>query len=106
MEMIMSKPIFVAALLLALTGSVALAGAPVKPEENSLSGKAMRDQPGNNSAGTTANPTGKPEEHSASGKAMRDQPGNNSGGSTASPTAQPGDNSLSGKAMKDLPGNK
>jgi hypothetical protein len=106
MEMIMSKHVIAAAVLLALTGSVALAGAPAKPDENSLSGKAMQDLPGNNSAGTTANPTQKPEEYSASGKAMRDQPGNNSGGSTAAPTAKPGDNSLSGKAMKDLPGNK
>jgi hypothetical protein len=105
MEMIMSKPIFVAAILLALTGTVALAGAPVKPEENSLSGKAMRDQPGNNSAGTTAHPTQKPEEYSASGKAMRDQPGNTTGTGTGSPTAKPGDNSLSGQAMKQLPGN-
>jgi hypothetical protein len=103
--MIMSKHIFVAALLLALTGSVAVAATPVKPEENSLSGKAMRDLPGNNSAGKTAHPTQKPEEYSQSGKAMRDQPGNVSGTGTGSPTARPGDNSLSGKVMKDLPGN-
>ncbi len=94
----MSKPIFVAAILLALTGSAALA-------EDSLSGKAMRDQPGNNSAGTTAHPTQKPDEQSLSGKAMRDQPGNNSAGMTTSPTAHPDDNSLSGKEMKTHPGN-
>lgn len=102
----MSKPIFVAAIMLALTGSVALAGAPAKPGEDSLSGKAMRDQPGNNSAGTTAHPTQKPDEQSLSGKAMRDQPGNTSGGSTAMPTAHPDDTSLSGKEMKTHPGNK
>lgn len=95
----MSKPIFVAAILLALTGSVALS-------EESLSGKAMKDQPGNNSAGMTDHPTNKPDEQSLSGKAMRDQPGNNSAGSTATPTSHPDDTSLSGKEMKTHPGNK
>jgi hypothetical protein len=37
---------------------------------------------------------------------MKDQPGNNSAGTTSTPTAKPMEDSLSGKAMKDLPGNK
>jgi hypothetical protein len=98
----MKARIILAALLVAASGTFALAG---NNDENSLSGKAMHDLPGNNGSGTTANPTAKPVEQSLSGKAMRDQPGNNSGGTTANPTAKPVEQSLSGKAMRDQPGN-
>lgn len=97
----MSKPILVA-VILALSSTVALA----EPNEDSLSGKAMRDNPGHTGGGTTANPTKKPEEQSLSGKAMRDQPGNTGGGTTSMPTAKPDEESLSGKVMRDLPGNR
>jgi hypothetical protein len=95
----MKTPI-IAAVVLAVSSSLALAA-----NDQSLSGKAMRDQPGNNGAGTTATPTGKPAETSLSGKAMRDQPGNNGAGTTDMPTAKSDETSLSGKAMRDQPGN-
>jgi hypothetical protein len=104
-ESVMKKHIL-AAVLLAVSGSIALAQAPAKPDEGSLSGKAMKDQPGNNGGGSTSMPNAKPDEGSLSGKAMKDQPGNNSAGTTSTPTAKPMEDSLSGKAMKDLPGNK
>jgi hypothetical protein len=103
-ERVVKKQIL-AAVLLAMSGSIAFAQAPAKPDENSLSGKAMRDQPGNNGGGATSMPNAKPDESSLSGKAMRDQPGNTSAGTTSMPNAKPGESSLSGKAMKDLPGN-
>jgi hypothetical protein len=87
-----------AALLLAASSSIALA-------DNSLSGKAMHDLPGNNGSGNTAAPTGKPVETSLSGKAMRDLPGNNGVGTTPQTTGNGDATSLSGKAMHDLPGN-
>jgi hypothetical protein len=99
------KKHILAAVLLAVSGSIAFAQAPAKPDEGSLSGKAMKDQPGNNSGGTTSMPNAKPDESSLSGKAMRDLPGNNGGGTTTVPNTKPDENSLSGKAMKDLPGN-
>jgi hypothetical protein len=37
----------------------------------------MHEQPGNIGAGKTDMPTAKPDEQSLSGKAMRDLPGNN-----------------------------
>lgn len=89
------KTQILAALLLALTSSVALA-------EN-ITEKAMRDHPGNTGAGSTANPTAKPDSGSLSEKAMQDQPGVNSdkSGRTGSPTAKAEDGSLTSKAMKD-----
>jgi hypothetical protein len=75
-----------------------------KADPGSLSTKAMKDQPGNNSGGTTADPQAKPNSGSLSEKAMKDQPGNSSSsGSTANPTAKPESGSLSEKAMKDQP---
>ena len=80
------KTHFVAAILLALTSSVALA--------DDVTEKAMHDHPG-----TSA----KPMSGSLSEKAMQDQPGVNSDktGHTAAPTAKADDGSLSGKQMKD-----
>lgn len=93
-----------AALLLAFSSSAVLAAGD-KPDESSLSGKAMQDQPGNTGGGTTANPTAQPDNSSLSGKAMHDQPGNIGAGKTDMPTAKPDEQSLSGKAMRDQPGN-
>lgn len=90
-----------AALLLAASSSLALAG---NGDNTSLSGKAMHDLPGNNGGGTTT--VGKPVESSLSGKAMRDLPGNNGSGSTPRTQGNGDTTSLSGKAMQDLPGNK
>jgi hypothetical protein len=102
LEQIMKTPIL-AAIVIAFASSLALA--ETNSNDQSLSGKAMDDLPGNNSAGSTAAPTTKPGETSLSGKAMRDQPGNNSAGTTDMPTAKPNETSLSGKAMRDQPGN-
>lgn len=87
------KTQILAAMLLALTSSVAFA-------EN-LSDKAMHDLPGTSGGSTTA-PTAKPDSGSLSEKAMQDQPGVNSDktGSTSAPNSKE-DNSLSAKAMKD-----
>ena len=93
----MLKP-FLAVTLLALSTTLATA------EDNSLTGKAMKDHPGTTS-GTTVNPTVKPDSGSLSEKAMQDQPGVNKDttGTTADPTAKPADGSLAGKVMKDHP---
>ena len=74
-ESVVKKHIL-AALVLAVSGSVALADVPTEPVEYSLSGKAMRDLPGNNGGGRTSIPTAIPDDFSLSGKAMRDQLGN------------------------------
>lgn len=89
------KTQILAAVLLALTSSVALA--------QNATEKAMKDLPGNNGAGSTASPTAKPDSGSLSEKAMQEQPGVNSdkSGSTTSPTVKSDDGSLSGKQMKD-----
>lgn len=89
------KTQFLAAILLALTSSVALA--------QNATEKAMKDLPGNNGPGTTANATAKPDSGSLSEKAMQDQPGVNkdAAGKTVTPTAKVEDGSLTGKAMKD-----
>ena len=99
------KKHILAAVLLAFSGSVAFADVPTEPVEYSLSGKAMRDLPGNNGGGRTSIPTAIPDDFSLSGKAMRDQLGNTRRGATSTPTAKPAEYSLSGKAMNDLPGN-
>jgi hypothetical protein len=99
------KKYILAALVLAVSGPVALADVPTEPVEYSLSGKAMRDLPGNNGGGRTSIPTAIPDDFSLSGKAMRDQLGNTRRGATSMPTAKPSEYSLSGKAMNDLPGN-
>ncbi|WP_072395784.1 hypothetical protein [Hyphomicrobium sp. CS1GBMeth3] len=87
-----------AAVLVATSSTLALA-------DNSLSGKAMRELPGNNGAGSTVNPTAKPNESSLSGQAMRILPGNNGAGTTPRTQGNGDTTSLSGKAMHDLPGN-
>lgn len=91
----MMKP-FLAAMALALSTSVAFAA-----EDSNLTTKAMKDLPGNNSAGTTTNPTAKPNSGSLSEKQMQEQPGVNSDrtGTTATPNAKPSDSSLSGAEM-------
>jgi hypothetical protein len=99
----MKKSILIASIV-ALSATVALAEA-TKPDDGSLGTKAMKDQPGTTTAGSTDMPNAKPEDKSLSGKAMKDQPGT-TGGSTDMPTAKPKDDSLSDKAMKDQPGTK
>ncbi len=93
-----------AALLLTLSGSTALAAGAQKPDESSLSGQVMRDLPANKH-GTTATPTAQPDTQSLSGKVMHEQPGAVGAGRTDMPTAKPAEQSLSGKAMRDQPGN-
>ena len=96
------KKSIIAAVILAATTSFAFAQAP--DSDNSLTGKAMKDQPGT-TGGSTDMPTAKPEDGSATTKAMKDQPGT-TGGSTVNPTAKPEDGSATTKAMKDQPGTK
>jgi hypothetical protein len=88
---------------IALFASTSLASAA---EDSNLTTKAMKDLPGNNGAGTTANPTAKPNSGSLSEKQMQEQPGVNSDktGTTAMPNAKPSDSSLSGQEMKQNPG--
>ncbi|MBN8913719.1 MAG: hypothetical protein J0H65_17015 [Rhizobiales bacterium] len=93
-----------AALMLALSGSVTLAAGAQKPDESSLSGKVMHDLSANKT-GTTATPTAQPDTQSLSGKVMHEQPGAVGAGRTDMPTAKPAEQSLSGKAMRDQPGN-
>src|SRR5690349_17147343 len=96
----MMKPIL-AAMALALSASVAFAA-----EDSNLTTKAMKDLPGNNGAGSTANPTAKPNSGSLSEKQMQGQPGVNSdtSGKTATPNAKPSDGSLSGAEMEQNAG--
>jgi len=96
----MMKP-FLAAMVLALSTSVAFAA-----EDSNLTTKAMKDLPGNNGSGATANPTAKPNSGSLSEKQMQDQPGVNSDttGRTATPNAKPSDGSLSGAEMEQNSG--
>ncbi len=84
-----------AAMLLALTSSVALA--------QNVTDKAMQDHPGQTGQGKTTNATAKPDSGSLSEKAMQDQPGVNADktGKTDMPTAKSESNDLSAKAMKD-----
>ena len=88
---------------IALFASTSLAFAA---EDSNLTTKAMKDLPGNNGAGTTANPTAKPNSGSLSEKQMQDQPGVNSDttGRTATPNAKPSDGSLSGAEMEQNTG--
>lgn len=103
--MTMTLKAFAIATLVAMP-SVVLAQAEQK-DPGSLSGKVMKDQPGNNAPGSTAEPTAKPSSGSLSDKAMKDQPGNSSAsGSTDMPTAKPESGGLSDKAMKDQLGTK
>jgi len=96
------KKSILAAAIIAATASVAFAQAP--DSDQSLTGKAMKDQPGT-TGGSTANPTAVPESGAATQKAMKDQPGT-TGGSTDMPKAKADDGSLTGKAMKEAPGTK
>lgn len=100
------KHVFIIAAALLAVPTFAVAQAEQK-DPSSLSSKAMKDQPGNNGAGSTDMPNAKPNSGSLSEKAMKDQPGNaSSSGSTDMPTAKPDSGSLSDKAMKDQPGTK
>lgn len=94
------KTAFAAALVLALSSSLALAA-----DDGSATSKAMKEHPGT-TGGATATPTAKPDSGSLSEKQMQDQPGVNSDktGSTATPNAKPDDGSLAGKEMMDAPG--
>lgn len=93
------KTHLLAALVLALTSSVAVA--------QNITEKAMKDHPGHNGSGSTANATAKPNSGSLAERAMQLQPGVNSDrtGRTVNPTAHVQDGSLSGKVMKDQLGN-
>jgi hypothetical protein len=93
------------AILIAFSATAALAAQPTKPSEDSLSGKAMHDLPGNNGGGATSKPNAQPDEQSLSGKVMHEHPGATGTGSTTTPTSKPNEQSLSGKAMRDQPGN-
>lgn len=89
------KTPLLAAVLLALSGSVALA------EDGYVTSKAMKDLPGTH-GGSTANPTAKPNSGSLSEAQMQRQPGVNSDttGKTATPNAKPEDGSLAGAEME------
>jgi hypothetical protein len=89
------KTPFLAAMLLALSTSVAFA------EDGNLTTKAMKDLPGNNGGGSTSNATAKPNSGSLSESQMQRQPGVNSDktGKTATPNAKPEDGSLQGAEM-------
>ena len=63
------KKSILAAVILAASASFALAA-----DDNSLSDKAMKDQPGT-MGGSTDMPTAKPDSGSLADKAMKDQPG-------------------------------
>jgi hypothetical protein len=95
------KTAFLAALALGLSASVAFAA-----EDSNLTTKAMKDLPGNNGGGTTADPTAKPNSGSLSEGQMQRQPGVNSDktGTTATPNAKPSDGSLSGAEMEQNAG--
>jgi hypothetical protein len=90
------KTPFLAAMLVALSASVAFA------DDGNLSTKAMKDQPGNTGAGSTSDPTAKPNSGSLSEGQMKMQPGVNSdkSGMTAMPNAKPADGSLAGQEME------
>jgi hypothetical protein len=96
----MFKP-FLALTALALSASIAIAA-----EDSNLTTKAMKDLPGNNGGGATADPTAKPNSGSLSEKQMQLQPGVNSDktGKTAMPNAKPMDGSLSGAEMEQNAG--
>lgn len=98
----MMKPLL-AAMALALSTSVAFAA-----EDSNLTTKAMKDLPGNNGGGMTAQPTAKPHSGSLSEGQMQQQPGVNSdmSGMTATPNAKPEDGSLQGAEMNQNPGAK
>jgi hypothetical protein len=87
----------IAALLLAASTSFAFAA-----EDQSLSGKEMKDSP-TTMGGSTDMPKAKPDDHSLSGKEMKDG-ATTMGGSTATPNAKPMDGSIQGKEMEDHPG--
>lgn len=89
------KTTIFAALLLALSGSVALA------EDGNITTKAMKDLPGTH-GGSTTTPTAKPNSGSLSEAQMQRQPGVNSDrtGKTATPNAKPEDGSLAGAEME------
>jgi hypothetical protein len=95
------KKTAIAAMILAVSTSLAFAE-PAKPDDNSLSGKEMKDG-ATTKGGSTDMPTAKPADTSLSGKEMKDG-ATTMGGSTDMPNAKPEDGSLVGKEMKDAPG--
>jgi hypothetical protein len=101
LELVPMKMSFLAAMALALSTSLAFAA-----EDGGLTTKAMKDLPGNNGGGATADPTAKPDSGSISQGQMKQQPGVSSDrtGTTAMPNAKPEDGSLSGKEMEQNPG--
>ena len=91
----------IAAMILAASASLAFAES-AKPDDNSLSGKEMKDG-ATVQGGNTDMPKAKPDDHSLSGKEMKDG-ATLKGGSTDMPNAKPTDGSLVGKEMQDAPG--
>jgi hypothetical protein len=96
------KKSIIAAMILAASASLAFAET-AKPDDNSLSGKEMKDG-ATLKGGSTDMPKAKPADGSLAGKAMQDSPGVTGGGSTDMPNAKPEDGSIAGKEMHDAPG--
>src|SRR4029077_5779140 len=88
----------IAAMILAASASLAFAES-AKPDDNSLSGKEMKDG-ATVQGGNTDMPKAKPDDHSLSGKEMKDG-ATLKGGSTDMPNVKPTDGSLVGKEMQD-----
>jgi hypothetical protein len=61
-------------IILSTLALVATASLAFAVEDGSLTGKAMKDQPGT-MGGSTGTPTAKPDNGSLADKAMKDQPG-------------------------------
>jgi hypothetical protein len=95
------KALLIGAAALTLSAGLALAA-----DDNNATGKASSDHPGTMSGGSTDTPTAKPDQSSLSGKQMENQPGANgaSSGTTGMPNAKPNDGSLSNGEMKQNPG--
>jgi hypothetical protein len=96
------KKFVMTAVILTASTCLAFAQAP-KSEDNSVSGKEMKDSP-TTKGGTTATPNAKPTDGSVSDKTMKDNPGVTGAGKTDMPNAKPMDGSISDKEMKDNPG--
>lgn len=96
------KKMTMAAVILAASTTLVFAQA-TKPDDNSISGKEMKDSP-TTQGGKTDMPKAKPTDGSVSDKVMKDSPGVTGGGKTDMPNAKPTDGSLVGKEMQDAPG--
>src|SRR4029077_11811449 len=86
----------IAAIILAASTSLALA----QSNDNSISGKEMKDSP-TTMSGKTDMPNAKPTDGRVAGKEMKDSPGVRGAGKTDMPNAKATDGSLVGKEMQD-----